>query len=111
MKFIFALVSLVGFASADTRVLKRQCSLAIKPKPTCSVPKPYAKPSASNGKRIIRFATYNASLNRNKEGDLKNELSSTGSAQPDVIATIIQKVDPDVLLINEFDYDSDDIGV
>jgi hypothetical protein len=43
MKFIFALVSLVGFASADTRVLKRQCSLEIKPKPTCSVPKPYAK--------------------------------------------------------------------
>jgi hypothetical protein len=111
MKFIFALVGLFGFASADTRVLKRQCSLEIKPKPTCSVPKPYAKPSASNGKRIIRFATFNASLNRNKEGDLKNELSSTGSAQPDVIATIIQKVNPDVLLINEFDYDSDDIGV
>lgn len=53
----------------------------------------------------VRFATFNASLNRFNAGDLVNELSTPGSAQPDVIAEIIQRVRPDVLLINEFDYD------
>jgi 3-phytase len=53
----------------------------------------------------VRFATFNASLNRFNAGDLVNELSSPGSPQPDVIAEIIQRTRPDVLLINEFDYD------
>ncbi len=33
------------------------------------------------------------------------ELAVPGSAQPDAIAEIIQRNRPDVLLINEFDYD------
>lgn len=53
----------------------------------------------------VRFATFNASLNRSNAGDLATELASPGSAQPDVIAEIIQRVRPDVLLINEFDFD------
>lgn len=53
----------------------------------------------------IRFATFNASLNRFNAGDLAAELSAPGSAQPDAIAEIIQRTRPDVLLINEFDYD------
>jgi hypothetical protein len=52
----------------------------------------------------VRFATFNASLNRFNAGDLGTELSVPGSAQPDTIAEIIQRVRPDVLLINEFDY-------
>lgn len=54
----------------------------------------------------VRFATFNASLNRFSAGDLAVELSSPGSAQPDVIAEIIQRTRPDVLLINEFDFDA-----
>jgi hypothetical protein len=54
----------------------------------------------------VRFATYNASLNRFNEGDLATELASAGSPQPDVIAEVIQRTRPDVLLINEFDYDA-----
>ena len=53
----------------------------------------------------MRFATFNASLNRFNAGDLAAELSAPGSAQPDTIAEIIQRTRPDVLLINEFDYD------
>jgi hypothetical protein len=53
----------------------------------------------------VRFATFNASLNRFNEGDLAAELSAPGSAQPDTVAEIIQRARPDVLLINEFDYD------
>ncbi len=53
----------------------------------------------------VRFATFNASLNRSNAGDLAAELATPGSAQPDTIAEIIQRTRPDVLLINEFDYD------
>ena len=55
----------------------------------------------------VRFATFNASLNRNNQGDLVAELSEPGSGQPDTIAEIIQRTRPDVLLINEFDFDED----
>jgi hypothetical protein len=54
----------------------------------------------------VRFASFNASLNRFNAGDLAAELSAPGSAQPDIIAEIIQRTRPDVLLINEFDYDA-----
>ena len=57
-------------------------------------------------KAAFRFATFNASLNRFNAGDLANELATPGSAQPDTVAEIIQRVRPDVLLINEFDFDA-----
>jgi hypothetical protein len=59
----------------------------------------------------VRFATFNASLNRFNEGDLAAELSSPGSTQPDVIAEIVQRTRPHVLLINEFDYDADNAAL
>jgi 3-phytase len=59
----------------------------------------------------VRFATFNASLNRNFSGVLAAELSSPGSAQPDVIAEIIQRTRPEVLLINEFDYDGGNVAL
>lgn len=60
---------------------------------------------------VIRFMTYNASLNRNAAGQLVAELSTPGAAQPAVIAEIIQRLRPDVLLINEFDYDTAAVGL
>ena len=59
----------------------------------------------------VRFATFNASLNRFNAGDLATELSAPGSAQPDVIAEIIQRTRPDVLLLNEFDYDAGNVAL
>jgi 3-phytase/alkaline phosphatase D len=59
----------------------------------------------------VRFATFNASLNRDSEGALATELSAPGSAQPDTIAEIIQRTRPEVLLINEFDYDAGDVAL
>lgn len=53
----------------------------------------------------IRFSTFNASLNRFSEGELITELATPDSAQPQAVAEIIQRVNPDVLLINEFDFD------
>jgi Endonuclease/Exonuclease/phosphatase family len=58
----------------------------------------------------VRFATFNASLNRSNAGDLLADLSNPDDLHdPDVvkayvIAEIIQRTRPDVLLINEFDF-------
>jgi hypothetical protein len=54
----------------------------------------------------VRFASFNASLNRFNAGDLIADLSSPGNAQADAVAEIIQRTQPDVLLINEFDFDA-----
>jgi len=53
----------------------------------------------------VRFATFNASLNRNFAGQLRADLSTPGNAQAATVAEIIQRVRPEVLLINEFDFD------
>ncbi len=58
--------------------------------------------SATND--TIRFGTFNASLNRLSAGQALTDLSSPGNAQADAVAEIIQRVRPEVLLINEFDY-------
>ncbi|MEU6915753.1 endonuclease/exonuclease/phosphatase family protein [Streptomyces olindensis] len=55
--------------------------------------------------RTVRFATFNASLNRSAEGALIRDLSTPDDAQARNAAETIQRVDPDVLLINEFDHD------
>jgi hypothetical protein len=54
---------------------------------------------------VVRFATFNASLNRFNQGDLIDDLSSPANAQAQTVAEIIQRTRPDVLLINEFDFD------
>jgi myo-inositol-hexaphosphate 3-phosphohydrolase len=53
---------------------------------------------------VVRFATFNASLNRGAVGQLVTDLSTPANAQARAVAEIIQRVNPDVLLINEFDY-------
>ena len=55
----------------------------------------------------VRFATFNASLNRFDAGQLITDLSTPDNAQAANVAEIIQRTAPDVLLINEFDYDAD----
>ncbi len=57
----------------------------------------------------ICLATFNASLNRNSAGELIADLSGPDDEQAKAIAQIIQIVNPDVLLINEFDFDADGI--
>ena len=61
--------------------------------------------SAAHEAREVRFATFNASLNRGVEGALRADLSTPGNAQARTVAEIIQRTQPDVLLINEFDFD------
>jgi hypothetical protein len=54
--------------------------------------------------KSVRFATFNASLNRNAQGQLVADLSTTTNVQAQNAAETIQRVRPDVLLINEFDF-------
>ncbi|MCW5697280.1 MAG: endonuclease/exonuclease/phosphatase family protein [Bauldia sp.] len=55
----------------------------------------------------LRIATFNASLNRFNAGELITALSDPASLQPARVAEIIQRVHPDIVLINEFDFDED----
>lgn len=53
----------------------------------------------------LRFANFNASMFRNSEGSLINELSGNDSGKTQKVAEIIQRTRPDVLALMEFDYD------
>jgi hypothetical protein len=59
----------------------------------------------------LRAATFNASLNRNSEGQLVQDLSTPNNAQAKTVAEIIQRVNPDLLLINEFDFVPNNVAV
>jgi Endonuclease/Exonuclease/phosphatase family len=59
---------------------------------------------ADDRDKTIRFATFNASVNRNAEGQLTEELSNGEDPQLRNVAEIIQWARPDVLLVNEFDF-------
>jgi hypothetical protein len=52
----------------------------------------------------VRFATFNASLNRNSAGQAAADLSTPNNAQARTVAEIIQRARPQVLLVNEFDF-------
>ena len=52
----------------------------------------------------FRVASYNVSLYRQQSGQLVEDLQA-GSSQARDIARVIQRVRPDILLLNEFDFD------
>lgn len=55
----------------------------------------------------LKIATFNASLNRDSAGELLQDLATPGNQQANNAAETIQRVNPDIILINEFDYDAD----
>ena len=55
---------------------------------------------------LVRFATFNASMSRGAEGELAKALQNANDPQIAKVAGIIRAVDPDVILINEFDHDA-----
>jgi hypothetical protein len=69
----------------------------------------FAPPAAATPEGDARFATFNASLNRSSEGLLVQHLSQPAvddvfRRQARNVAEVVQRVRPDVLLINEFDF-------
>jgi len=67
--------------------------------PTALAKEPKGRPTP------VRFATFNSSFNRFNAGDLIIDLSTPDNIQAQAVAEIIQRTRPDVLLINEFDFD------
>jgi hypothetical protein len=68
-----------------------------------------AAPAAGRSRTDVRFATFNASLNRAAAGQLVADLSNpdadtVGVRQARNVAEVIQRAHPDVVLINEFDF-------
>ncbi|TDP72239.1 endonuclease/exonuclease/phosphatase family protein [Bradymonas sediminis] len=55
----------------------------------------------------IRVATYNTSLFRSTDGGLLQGLTGGEDAQARKVAELIQRVRPDIVLLNEFDWDAD----
>ena len=68
---------------------------------------PAAAGAEGGAPSTVRFSTFNASLNRLVAGELITHLSTTTNVQAANAAETIQRVRPDVLLINEFDFDAD----
>ncbi len=64
--------------------------------------------SPANGMRI---ATFNCYLNRTQQGKIIADLFDGTDTQAAAVAEIIQRVRPDVILLNEFDHDNTGMGV
>ncbi len=54
--------------------------------------------------KALRIATFNVSMNRNAEGKLRADLEM-GDRQIERVAAVIRAVRPDILLLNEVDFD------
>lgn len=65
--------------------------------------------SDNSSTKSIRFATYNTSLYNEETGGLIKRLQD-GDANARKIAAVIQHQRPDILLLNEFDYDAEGIA-
>lgn len=65
----------------------------------------------AEGQDTVRFATYNASLNRTTQGELLEDLATPDDTQAQNVAEVIQRTRPEILLINEFDFYEDGVAV
>lgn len=74
-------------------------------KPDFSEAAPPTMSSTKNSMKSIRFATYNSSLYSDDDNGLVKRLQND-DAGAKKIAAVIQHQRPDVLLVNEFDYDA-----
>jgi hypothetical protein len=70
-----------------------------------------ASSAQSSKTPTVRVATFNLSLNRAAPGQLVADLSTGTNAQARMVAEIIQRTNPDVILLNEFDYVEDGVAV
>lgn len=82
------------------QMISRLAVVLVLPLAACQSAAPDAKPAAPS----LRVATYNSSLNDDRAGGLIARLEA-GDDNARRIAAVIQHQRPDLLLVNEFDYD------
>ncbi|MEM9187504.1 MAG: endonuclease/exonuclease/phosphatase family protein [Planctomycetota bacterium] len=75
-------------------------ALVVSRAPVCA-----GKPIPPPPDGVVRVATYNVSMYRDRAGALLAEMCGGRSPQVRQIAEVLQRVRPDVVLLNEFDYD------
>ncbi len=68
-----------------------------------AVAEPKAEPRKDHAVDL-RVATYNLSLNRGSAGELEKDLGTPDNQQARTVAEVIQRANPDIILLNEFDY-------
>ena len=68
---------------------------------------PVAAAGPADPPATIRIATYNVSMFREHEGELRQELSGSGEKQAQLAASVLQELRPDIVLLNEFDWDAE----
>ncbi|MBE2997329.1 endonuclease/exonuclease/phosphatase family protein [Nocardiopsis sp. HNM0947] len=90
--------------SAATLVL---ASAGVRSAPSRAAPSSVPPPPPEG---TVRFATFNAALSRPEPGALLADLAAPGNRQVRNVAEIVQRVRPDVLLVNEFDHDPHRLG-
>ncbi|MEO1042048.1 MAG: endonuclease/exonuclease/phosphatase family protein [Pseudomonadota bacterium] len=82
------------------------CAEQSPQEPLSFEPVPEAVPTKADG--ALRVATFNVALySRERAGGLIAELELNNHRRTDAIKAIIQSVDPDILVVNEIDYDPD----
>lgn len=54
---------------------------------------------------VVRIASYNTALSRSSEGDLLNALTSGCDKQVLATVALLQHIRPDIILLNEIDFD------
>ena len=70
----------------------------------CSLALSHPALAVDDDRQQIRFATFNIAMGLKSEGELYERLRSGEDEALKKVAAVIQKVRPDVLLLNEFDY-------
>lgn len=65
----------------------------------------------NDAEKTVRVATFNCSLNRNKPGELLDDLSGGSNQQAQKVARVLRTVRPDIVLLNEFDFREDNKAV
>lgn len=69
-----------------------------------------AQPDVTSEPTRVRVATFNASLFRGAAGELRDDLEGGGDLQARRVAKVLQTVRPDIVLINEFDWDAEGVS-
>ena len=80
-----------------------------------TVPSTSAVASAADRSLSLRVASYNVSMFRLTEGELAADLADADDEPQDVevrnVAEVLQRVRPDVVLLNEFDVDAEGLAL
>src|SRR5919112_5354148 len=100
---------MIGWAMRRLLLAAALCAAAIGASPANAAASS-ASPANGASRADVRIATFNVSLNRPAQGLLREHLASPGvddvyRRQARNVAEVVQRVRPDVVLLNEFDYD------